>query len=112
MEFFRIANNITKHGLWYNQKGNFTGLVHKELSFCKSNELQMPFDSELIGFLSATRSIGELLNWFSIDEIIRLQSFGYFIYVYESYEYKFYEKFQHFVICQNSSKIIANINLF
>jgi hypothetical protein len=107
---FRVCRPDTEQGLWYNFDGSFSGLIHSELSFCSSNELKMPFDDELVGFLSATRTLDELYNWFSVSELKKLEEFGWFVYEYQAENFKFYEKFQHFVICQKTSKIIRKVS--
>ncbi len=104
--YFRVCNPQTEQGLWYNFDGSFSGLIHNRFSFCGSNSLKMDFDPELLGWLSATRSLKELYNWFSQDELKRLQNLGWFVHEYEAEKVKFYEKFQHFVICQETSRIL------
>ena len=42
--FYRVANKETNQGLWYDQKGNFTGLIHGRFDFCENTNLPMPFD--------------------------------------------------------------------
>lgn len=105
--FYRIANNITKQGLWYDYKGNFTGLIHKKYNFCESSKLPMPYDPTIIGWLSVTDKLETLFLWFSKDEIKKLEKFGYELTVYEATEYKIYEN--HWIINQNSSKIKVTI---
>lgn len=109
--FYRIANHTTYQGLWYDFNGNFTGLIHNELNFCKNSELQMPFDEELVGWLSATETLEELYNWFSIEDIKELQNKGWKIYKYEASNYKFYDTFQHYVISQETSKLLEQITI-
>lgn len=109
--FYRVCNTLTEQGLWYDFKGNFTGLIRNDFNFCKSNELRMDFDTELIGWLSATDSIESLWQWFTQEEILKLQEYGYFIHVYLSPNYKMYERFQHFVINQKESQILKIIKL-
>ncbi len=102
--FYRVCNEDTGQGLWYDEQGNFTGLIHDEFSFCKNRNLEMDFDSELVGWLSTTDNLESLYEWFTKEDIIKLQKEGWFIYKYEADEYKFYDKFQHFVINESSSK--------
>ena len=52
--YYRIAHEETQQGLWYDSKGNFTGLIHNEFNFCMNTNLPMPFDPDLVGWLSAT----------------------------------------------------------
>lgn len=110
-KFYRVCNPQTEQGLWYDFKGNFTGLIHDKFSFCENSGLAMDFDPELIGRLSAVETIEDLYKWFTKEDIIRLQEFGWYIHEYEVSKYWFYERFQHHVICQHTSKIIRKIEL-
>jgi len=98
-------------GLWYDFKGTHTGLIHNEFNFCLNKDLKMDFDPELKGYLSATDSLETLYNWFTKEDIINLQKHNYFIHVFESDDYKFYDRFQHLVINQSKSKLIDKIVL-
>jgi hypothetical protein len=110
--FFRVSNLESQQGLWYDFKGNFTGLIHTEFDFCTNSQLRMDYDDNLRGYLSATEDIDTLYNWFTKEEILRLQSNGYFIHEFESKDYWFYEPFQHWVINQGSSILTKRIILF
>lgn len=110
-KFYRVSNENTQQGLWYNFTGEFTGLIHNKFSFCKNNDLKMEFDSTLIGYLSATPNLEDLYHWFTKEDILTLQKFGYFIHEFESEDFKFYGKFQHYVINQNKSRVINKIVL-
>lgn len=70
--YYRVANNETKDGLWYDQEGNFTGHIHNKFNFCKNKDLQMPFKQKLVGWLSATDTLEDLFNWFTEDDILKL----------------------------------------
>lgn len=109
--FYRVGNLETSQGLWYDTQGIFTGLIHNEFNFCKNNELKMDFDPELVGWLSATDTTTHLFEWFPREDIINLQKQGWFIHVYEAVDYKFYERFQHLIIKQETSKFLATIPL-
>ena len=102
--YYRISHKETQQGLWYDSKGNFTGLIHNEFNFCMNTNLPMPFDPDLVGWLSATDSLEDLFNWFSKEDIERLEEHGYFITVYEATEYKFHQN--HWVIKQDSSTLV------
>lgn len=106
--FYRVANLETNQGLWYDFNGKFTGLIHDKFSFCKNRDLEMPFDEDIVGWLSSTQTIAELLNWFTIEDITKLEEFGYRIVMYEATEYKFYNN--HWLIKQDSSTFIKHIN--
>lgn len=69
----------------------------------------MDFDEEIKGYISATDSLENLWNWFTREDILKLQEFGWFIHIYETDDYKFYEKFQHPIISQTNSLIIEKI---
>lgn len=115
MNFYRVCNTKTEQGLWYDFKGQFTGLIHSEFDFCKNRELPMEFDEELVGWLSATTSLDHLYEWFPKEDIYKLQEHGWFIHVYEvdntPENVKFYEKFQHQVINQKTARLVEVIIL-
>lgn len=109
--FYRVCNTESLKGLWYDFKGEFTGLIHEDFDFCINSSLKMDFDPELIGWLSATDNLENLYQWFPKHDIERLQHFGWFIHEFEAEDYKFYEKFQHLIIKQDTSKLIRKIIL-
>lgn len=102
--FYRVANTETEQGLWYDFNGGFTGLIHDKFSFCMNTKLPMPFDEDIVGWLSATDTLEDLFNWFSKDDIIKLQEHGYYITIYEAYDYKFHNN--HWIINQKTSTMI------
>lgn len=101
--FYRVCNIETKQGLWYNQAGDFTGLIHDRYNFCMHNALKMNFDPEIVGWLSATDDLQALYQWFPVEDIHRLQQFGYFLHEYHAKDIRFYERFQHLIINQATS---------
>ena len=107
--FYRVANTQTQQGLWYDFKGNFTGLIHNEFNFCMNNKLQMPFDDKIVGWLSATDTLTDLFNWFSKEDLIKLKEFGYAILLYEAADYKVHQN--HWVIKQESAILKEQINI-
>lgn len=105
--FYRVCNPETEQGLWYNFDGTFIGLIHDKFNFCKNHDLAMDFDEDLVGgWLSACESIDDLYQWFTEEDIKRLQEHGWCIHEYEAENYRFYDRFQHYVICQKTSKIV------
>ena len=110
-KYYRVCNKETLQGLWYDYKGQFTGLIHEEFAFSKNYELEMDFDPEIVGWLSATESLETLYNWFPKEDIVRLQKWGWFIHEFEASDVKFYERFQHQVIKQDTSKVLRIIEL-
>ena len=111
MKFYRVCHIDTQQGLWYSQEGDFLGLIHNEFRFCKNNELRMDFDPDIVGYLSATPSLEELYLWFPREDILRLQECGWYIHEYEAEDHKFYERFQHTIINQDTSKVVRIIEL-
>jgi hypothetical protein len=111
IKFYRVCNNKTKQGLWYTQEGIHTGLIHNKFDFCLNSELAMDFDPELVGWLSAVKEIDDLWKWFTKEDVMQLQKHDYFIYEYEVTSHKFYDRFEHFVIEQTTSKVVKQIIL-
>lgn len=110
-EFFRVCNLDSKQGLWYDHQGNFTGNIHNKFNFCTNCNLEMEFDSLLVNYLSATPELESLYQWFTKDDILKLQEYNYFIHKYKTIDYKFYEKFNHWVINKDKSIIVEKITL-
>lgn len=109
--FYRVCNENTQQGLWYDFSGKFTGLIHNDFKFCQNNSLEMEFDEELVGWLSAVKNLEDLWQWVSQEDIKQLQKHGWYIFEYKAKDYKFYERFQHLVIKQDTSKVIRKIEL-
>lgn len=107
--YYRIAHEKTQQGLWYDSNGNFTGLIHNEFNFCTNTNLPMPYDPDLVGWLSATETLEELFNWFPKEDIERLEKYGWFITVYEAENVKIYKN--HLAICQKTSQVKERIPL-
>lgn len=103
--FYRVCQKDTLQGLWYSQGGTFSGLIHNQFSFCKNHKLKMDFDSELVGWVSVVEHLDHLWAWFTKEDVKKLQDHGWFIHSFISSEYRFYERFQHLVMKQNSCKV-------
>jgi hypothetical protein len=109
--FYRVCNPLTEQGLWYDFQGQFTGLIHDWFKFCQNHELRMDYDPEICGYLSAVESLEDLYKWFSVEDIKKLQEHGWAIHEYQASNYKFYERFQHPIICQKTSILTKRIIL-
>ena len=107
--FYRVGNVKTQQGLWYDFNGNFTGLIHGQYNFCSANVLPMPFDQQVVGWLSATDTLENLFYWFTKDDLKLLEPQGFFIGVYSATDYRQYEN--HWLINQATSKFMKNIRL-
>jgi hypothetical protein len=99
--FYRVGTDSTE-GLWYNKEGVHTGLIHTEFNWLSASSLIMPFELELIGYISVADSLEHLYNWFTRDEILKLQENGFSISEYIADDYKFYDLYKHNVINKNS----------
>lgn len=109
--FYRVGSNDTSQGLWYNSSGEFTGLIHGEYNFCENSQLKMDYDEKVVGYLSAVDTLEHLFTWFTKEDLFNLKKYNYSILVYEAANYKWYEKFEHWLICQNSSQLIKIIEI-
>lgn len=109
--FYRVCNVNTLQGLWYNYHGEFTGLIHNTFDFCENSSLEMEFDETIVGWLSATDSLESLWKWFSQEDIKELQHHGWYIHEFEAEDVRFYERFQHLIIKQETSKVTRLILL-
>lgn len=89
--FYRVANLDHGDGLWYNRKGEFTGKIHDEFSFCKNHALPMPYDESILGWLSATDTLENLFFWFTKEDIERLKLHGYVVVCYTCTMYRFHD---------------------
>jgi len=107
--YYRVSNVESEQGLWYDYQGEFTGLIHTEYDFCTNSKLKMDFDPELIGWLSAVDNLNDLWKWFTKEDMYQLQKHNYFIHAVEAAEEKFYERFQHLVIKQNTATPVRKI---
>jgi hypothetical protein len=109
--YFRVCHEESLQGLWYAFNGKFTGLIHNEFNFCQNRELKMDFDESLVGWLSATDSLDTLYAWFTQEDIKRLQEHGWFIHEFHAEDVRFYERFQHLVIKQDTAKVLRVIKI-
>ena len=69
----------------------------------------MPYDPNIVGWLSATESLDELFNWVTKNDIEALEKYGYTIALYEASEYKYHNN--HWIIKQDNSKFVKCIYL-
>lgn len=108
--FYRIGTD-SKEGLWYNKDGTFSGIIHNEFTWLNASSLQMPHEPQLVGYLSVADSLEHLYQWFTKDEILKLQNMGFSIFEYDATDWKFYDLYKHNVICEKTSIIHNKIVL-
>lgn len=109
--YYRVCHKDTLQGLWYAFNGKFTGLIHTEFNFCLNTDLAMDFDEKIVGWLSATDSLEALWAWFTEEDIKKLQEHGWFIHEFHAEDVKFYSRFHHQIIKQDTSKVIKLIKI-
>lgn len=110
-KFYCVCNIESKQGLWYNFDGTFTGMIHNEFNFCQNSDLKMDFDPTLVGWLSTCDTIEGVWQWFTQEDVLKLQELGWYLHEFEATQYRFYDRFQHHVIKQETSKIIRRIEI-
>lgn len=99
--FYRVGNTNDEQGLWYNKAGNFTGLIHTKFNFCANSKLPMPYDENIVGYLSVANTIVDLYFWFPLNDLKRLNEHGLFLFEYEASDYRRYAN--HWIINQETS---------
>lgn len=77
---YRIENPSTEVGLWYSLDGTKTDFI-KSVPEALSADLPMDFDPELAGgWFSACTNLEQLNNWFTAEDLLRLNEKGYGLY--------------------------------
>lgn len=106
--FYRVENPTTKNGLWYDKNGHFTGVIHKEkFKELQNNNLPMPYNSEIVNYLSVAESLEDLDKWFNEKDMDILKPYGYVIAEYESDDYKIVEN--HYVMNKFKAKRLRTL---
>lgn len=106
--FYRIGRD--NGGLWYTPEGQFTGTIHTpEFQWLSASKLEMPFDKNIVGYISVADSLQHLYTWFPKEEIIKLQELGFVIEEWAATDVEFYEPYQHNVIKQDSSVLVSKL---
>ncbi|MGW9405368.1 hypothetical protein ACWGQ2_15515 [Arthrobacter sp. NPDC055585] len=94
---FRIENQQSMAGLWYDGDGRFTEYV-KTLDHGQCRDLPMPFDPGLAGgWFSACSEVAQLQSWFSPEDLAQLARRGYGLYEIRVSEAECRETGGHFV---------------
>lgn len=107
--FYRVQQDGTDKGLWYDRDGTYNGRIVTDFNWLKAHDLPMePNEAKAGGWLSATDSLEVLFNWFSIEEIVRLQENNIYAYAYHATEFKWYDPYKHHLI-KADSKVIAKL---
>jgi hypothetical protein len=103
----RVVNPNGPTGLWYDKDGRWNPVIMDING--KAAHLPMGYDPNMRldhkEWLSATLHEKELLDWFSVEDLFKLQERGYGIWTFEVKEYR--EVPGHIVILED--KIISGI---
>ena len=89
---YRIENQETMNGLWYNLNRECTAFI-KTLSNAKCKDLPMPYDEELyaqdgLAWFSATAVLHEIPDWCSLQDLAELEEAGYYLYAFTVSHYR------------------------
>lgn len=88
---YRVVNPDAPTGLWYDKDGSWNPVIQR-LGKAKSADLPMGFDPNMRldgkAWLSATTRLEELLDWFSINDLVLLSYMGYGIWEFEVSSYR------------------------
>lgn len=88
---FRVENQVSWQGLWYDANGNFKPFIF-DLEEGKARDMPMdPDPSYGLGgkrWYSACESIPALSMVFSFKDIVELEGLGYSLYLFEVREYR------------------------
>lgn len=100
MRFYRVGHKDNQQGMWYNRDGSFAGRIHRKYKSFANNELQMPYNPEIVGFLSTTDSLETLFMWFPPEDIMAAYKDGYRVMEYEAsdQDIKFNTEFHHWLV--------------
>jgi hypothetical protein len=87
---YRVVNLDGPNGLWYDKDGRWNPII-TEING-KAAHLPMGYDPNMKldhkAWLSATLHEKELLDWFSVDDLFKLQERGYGIWTFEVKSYR------------------------
>lgn len=87
---YRIENQLTNHGMWYNNDGQYDPFI-LTLTEGKSTHLPMEFDARYgnnnVRWYSGCLSLELLSTWFSVKDVLELHEAGYKLYEFTAREY-------------------------
>jgi hypothetical protein len=87
--FYRMSKIDCNSSFWYDFNGNFTNIIQSDaLSFLNAKNIPMPYNADVLGYLSGCDTLVNLYNWFTHEEMLRLQKMEYALYKYQSSDYR------------------------
>jgi hypothetical protein len=89
---FRIENQETFQGLWYNKDGVKTDFLRTNLTDAKCRDMPMGYDP-LYGdgglrWISATDNAPDMRHWLSLQDATEMLQQGYHVYEFEVSQYR------------------------
>lgn len=88
---FRIENQQSNQGLWYDKNGNYSPFINS-LPNAKCKDLPMDFDPTYqdggLQWLSGCSDMQQLRSWFSEQDLIYLSNAGYNLYRFEVSDFR------------------------
>lgn len=95
-EIFRIENQETMHGMWYNEKGEYDPFIFN-LTEGISADLPMGYHErygqDAARWFSGCVDFEQMKHWFSERDIRELDAAGYHLYKFEAKQFQ-HEEFQ------------------
>lgn len=93
MKLWRIENQNTYTGLWYNKEGIRTDFLRTNLTNAKCRDMPMDYDYETyrldgLQWISATDTIPDMRHWLAQQDAIEMLKQGYSVYEFEVSQYR------------------------
>lgn len=87
IKIYRIENQETNHGMWYDKNGNYNPFIER-LTDGKSASLPMDYDERYgdggVRWYSGCSDIETMQHWFSDQDAKELSINGYKLYIFET----------------------------
>ncbi len=85
---YRVENQLTMIGLWYNAEGEKTDFI-KSVPGALCADVPMEFDPDFTGgWYSAGESVEQMSSWFSAQDVAKLTQVGYELFEIQVPEYR------------------------
>lgn len=81
---YRVENQETQVGLWYNSRGEKTDYIVHEIPDAMNRDMPMDFDPTFVGWTSSAGSLEQMKHWFSADDVTHLAQAGYNLFQIEA----------------------------
>lgn len=103
--FYRVGTK-DGGGMWYHPDGTYHGSINTEpFSMLQCHSVTMPFDENIVGYLSVVDSLENLKKWFNDKDMEKLTPIGYQVLSYEATDYRIHDN--HWIINQKTSTLLT-----